>query len=63
MDLMIGTVDSKRLRRDLLQIYRKTGNIKSPAIRNAIYAVEEADEQQLISIAKKEGMNLRPYIR
>lgn len=63
MDLMVGTIDSKRLRRDLLQMYRTTGNPRSPVTRNAIYAVEEANEQQLVAIARKEGVNLRPYIR
>lgn len=63
MDLMIGTVDSKRLRRALLQRYRTSGNARSPATKNKIYTVETADEQQLIAMAKKEGMDLRPYIR
>lgn len=63
MDLMIGIVDSKRLRRDLLQMYQNRGNRKSPAVRNNIYMVEDADEQQLIAIAKKEEIDLRKYIR
>lgn len=63
MDLMIGTIDSKRLRKDLLHRYRASGKTKSPAIRHQIETVEMANEQQLVAIAKQEGMDLRPYIR
>ena len=63
MDLMIGTIDSKRLRKDLLHRYRTSGKTKSPAIRHQIETVEMANEQQLVAIAKQEGMDLRPYIR
>jgi hypothetical protein len=63
MDLMIGTVDTNRLRKDLLRLYRQTGNKKSPTTRNQIYTVEEANEQQLIALAKQESMDLRKYIR
>lgn len=63
MDLMIGTIDSKRLRIDLLRHYRTSGNSKSPAVRHQIETVEMANEQQLVAIAKQEGINLRPYIR
>ncbi len=63
MDLMIGTIDSKRLRKDLLHYYRTSGRMKSPAVRRHIETVEMADEQQLAAIAKKEGIDVRPYIR
>ncbi len=63
MDLMIGTIDAKRLRRDLLQMYRSTRNIKSPVTQNDIYTVETAGQQELIAIAKKEGISLRKYMR
>jgi hypothetical protein len=63
MDLMIGTVDTNRLRKDLLRHYRQTGSIKSPTVRNHIRAAQEANEQQLIALAKQESMDLRKYIR
>lgn len=63
MDFMIGTIDAKRLRRDLLQLYRTSANRRSPAVQNMIYTVEQANEQELVSIAKKEGIELRKYIR
>ncbi len=63
MDLMIGTVDFKRLRQDLLRHYRASPNRKSPVVWNAIDTVEMADEQELIGIAKKEGIEIRKYIR
>lgn len=63
MDLMIGTIDSKRLRNDLLKHYRTSGKMKSPSIRHQIERVELANEQQLVAIAKQEEMDLRPYIR
>lgn len=63
MDLMVGTIDAKRLRRDLLQMYRSKRNQKSPAIRNAIYSVEVAGQEELVAIAKKEGISLRKYMR
>lgn len=63
MDLMIGTIDSKRLRKDLLQRYRSSGKMKSPATRHQIETVEMANEQQLVAIARQEGMDLRHYIR
>lgn len=63
MDLMIGTIDSKRLRKDLLHRYRTSGKVKSPAVQHRIDLVEVADEQQLVAIAKEDGMDLRPYIR
>lgn len=63
MDLMIGTMDAKRLRKDLLHRYRTSGKLKSPAVRHQIDLVETANEQQLVAIAKEEGMDLRLYIR
>lgn len=63
MDLMIGTIDAKRLRRDLLQMYRSKRNTKSPVTQNAIYSVEVAGQEELVAIAKKEGISLRKYIR
>lgn len=63
MDLMIGTMDTKRLRKDLLHRYRTSGKLKSPAIRHRIDLVEMANEQQLAEFAKEEGIDLRPYIR
>lgn len=63
MDLMIGTIDAKRLRRDLLQMYRSERNVKSPVTKNAIYSVEVAGQEELVAIAKKEGISLRKYIR
>lgn len=63
MDYMIGTIDAKRLRRDLLQMYRTSANRKSPAVRNMIYMAEQANEQELVSLAKREGIDLRKYIR
>jgi hypothetical protein len=63
MDLMIGTVDTNRLRKDLLRMYRQKGNPKSPTSRNQIFTVEQANEQQLIALAKQENIPLRKYIR
>ena len=37
MDFMIGSVDAKRLRRDLLRQLRSIPNQKSPEVRNKIY--------------------------
>lgn len=63
MDLMVGTIDAKRLRRDLLQLYRSKSNQKSPVTKNAIYSVEVAGQEELVAIAKKEGISLRKYMR
>lgn len=63
MDLMIGTIDAKRLRRDLLRMYRSKPNLKSPITQNAIYSVEVAGQEELVAIAKKEGISLRKYMR
>ena len=63
MDLMIGTIDAKRLRDDLLKYYWKSKNLRSQTVRNEIYAIEAANEQQLIAVAKKEGIDIRKYIR
>ena len=63
MDLMVGTIEAKRLRKDLLQYYRTNKNIRSQTVRNEMYAIEEANEQQLIAVAKKEGIDVRKYIR
>lgn len=63
MDLMIGTMDTKRLRKDLLHHYRTSGKSKSPVVRHQMDLVEMANEQQLVAIAREEGMDLRPYIR
>lgn len=63
MDLMIGTIDAKRLQRDLFDHYQKNKNMRSQAVRNEMYALETANEQQLIAIAKKEGIDVRKYIR
>lgn len=63
MDLMVGTIDAKRLRRDLLQFYRSNKNLRSQVVRNEMYAIEEANEQQLIALAKKEGIHIRKYLR
>ncbi len=63
MDFMVGTVDAKRLRRDLLQKYRREKNMKSPTVQNEYYAIQEANQQQLIALAKKEGFEMRKYMR
>lgn len=63
MDFMIGSVDAKRLRRDLLRQLRSKTNQRSPEIRNKIYTAEMCDEQSLLAMAKKEGMDIRRYIR
>lgn len=63
MDFMIGTIDAKRLRNDILAHYRKTKNLRSQTVRNEMYALEAANEQQLIAVAKKEGMDIRRYLR
>lgn len=63
MDLMIGTMDTKRLRKDLLHRYRAWEKRRSPAVRHQIDLVETANEQQLAAIAKEEGLDLRSYIR
>lgn len=63
MDFMVGTVDAKRLRRDLLQMYRKEKNMRSPTVQNEYYAIQEANQQQLIALAKKEGFEMRKYMR
>ena len=34
MDLMVGSVDAKRLRRDLIRQLRSISNQKSPNVRN-----------------------------
>lgn len=63
MDFMIGSVDAKRLRRDLLLRLRSIPNQKSPEVRNKIYTAGLTDEQGLLAMAKKEGMEIRRYIR
>ena len=63
MDLMVGSVDAKRLRRDLIRQLRSISNQKSPNVRNKIYPAEMADEQSLVAMAKKEGLEIRRYIR
>lgn len=63
MDLMVGSVDAKRLRRDLIRQLRSISNQKSPNVRNKIYIAEMADEQSLVAMAKKEGLEIRRYIR
>lgn len=63
MDFMIGSVDAKRLRRDLLRQLRSIPNQKSPEVRNKIYTARLTDEQGLLAMAKKEGMEIRRYIR
>ncbi len=63
MDLMVGSVDAKRLRRDLIRQLRSISNQKSPNVRNKIYTAETADEQSLVAMAKKEGLEIRRYIR
>ena len=63
MDLMVGSVDAKRLRRDLIRQLRSISNQKSPNVRNKIYTAEKADEQSLVAMAKKEGLEIRRYIR
>ncbi|MBR1742949.1 MAG: hypothetical protein IJ733_13995 [Lachnospiraceae bacterium] len=63
MDFMIGTIDAKRLRKDLLSYYRKNKNLRSQTVRNEMYALEVANEQQLIAVAKKEGLDVRKYLR
>lgn len=63
MDLMIGTIDAKRLRKDLLEHYRKNKNLRSQTVRNEMYSLEVANEQQLIAVAKKEGLDVRRYLR
>ena len=63
MDLMDGSVDAKRLRRDLIRQLRSISNQKSPNVRNKIYTAEMADEQSLVAMAKKEGLEIRRYIR
>ena len=62
MDFMIGTIDAKRLRKDLLSYYRKNKNLRSQTVRNEMYALEVANEQQLIAVAKKEGFDVRKYL-
>ncbi len=63
MDLMVGSVDAKRLRRDLIRQLRSISNQKSPNVRNKIYTAEMVDEQSLVAMAKKEGLEIRRYIR
>ena len=63
MDLMVGSNDVVRLRRDLLRQLRSMPNQKSPVIKNKIYTAQLADEQTLIAMAKKESMDIRRYIR
>lgn len=63
MDFMVGSVDAKRLRRDLLKKLRSIPNQKSPSVRNKIYTAEMTDEQGLLAMAKQEGMEIRRYIR
>lgn len=63
MDFMIGSVDTKRLRRDLLRQLRCIPNQKSPEVRNKIYTARLTDEQGLLAMAKKEDMEIRRYIR
>lgn len=63
MDLMVGSVDAKRLRRDLIRQLRSISNQKSPNVRNKIYTAEMADEQSHVAMAKKEGLEIRRYIR
>lgn len=62
MDFMVGSVDAKRLRRDLLKKLRSI-NQKSPSVRGKIYTAEMTDEQGLLAMAKQEGMEIRRYIR
>ena len=62
MDLMVGSVDAKRLRRDLIRQLRSISNQKSPNVRNKIYTAEMVDEQSLVAMAKKEGLEIRIYI-
>ena len=63
MDLMVGSVDAKRLRRDLIRQLRSISNQKSPNVRNKIYTAEMVDEQSLVAMANKEGLEIRRYIR
>ncbi len=63
MDFMVGSVDAKRLRRDLLKKLRSIPNQKSPSVRSKIYTAEMTDEQGLLAMAKQEGMEIRRYIR
>ena len=58
MDFMIGTVDSKRLRKDLLQHFRTAPNWRTPEGRRKLEAVQYANEQQLVALAKQEGYKL-----
>lgn len=62
MDFMIGTVDSKRLRKDLLQHFRTAPNWRTPEGRRKLEAIQYANEQ-LVALAKQEGFEMRPYIR
>ena len=59
----IGTVDSKRLRKDLLQHFRTAPNCRTPEGRRKLEAIQYANEQQLVALAKQEGFEMRPYIR
>ena len=51
MDFMIGTVDSKRLRKDLLQHFRTAPNWRTPEGRRKLEAILYANEQQLVALA------------
>ena len=44
MDFMIGTVDSKRLRKDLLQHFRTAPNCRTPEGRRKLEAIQYANE-------------------
>ena len=52
MDLMVGSVDAKRLRRDLIRQLRSISNQKSPNVRNKIYTAEMADELHAVADAE-----------
>lgn len=63
MDYMVGTIDYKRLRKDLNIRFRDAMYHGTPKDRLNYEMLQSANEQQVLALAKKEGIELRKYIR
>lgn len=63
MDYMVGTIDYKRLRNDLNIQFRNAMHHGTAKDRLKYEMLQTANEQQVLALAKKEGFELRRYIR
>lgn len=63
MDYMVGTIDYKRLRKDLNIRFREAMYHGTTKDRLNYEMLQTANEQQVLALARKEGVELRRYIR